>query len=274
MNKQGNFHTMNSIKLFSRELIIFGVKEARACIFAGSFFILLFLSNHIPLFGIARYDFLFLAAILIQFLLYITGIETKDEVKVIFLFHIIGLILELYKTHPAIGSWSYPEPAFFKISTVPLFSGFMYAAIGSYISQAWKILRLELTGYNNYTYSVVLCFLIYINFFTNHFIYDFRLFLIIAVFILFWKAKIHFTVISKQRSIPLVLGFLLTSFFIWIAENISTFWGAWQYPDQVHIWNVVSTQKITSWFLLVIISFILIAYLKHFKKDVTELIHK
>src|SRR4051812_44610932 len=112
-----------------KEFLAFGLKEARSAIFAGSFFVLLFLSNHIPLFGFYRYDFLFLASVAIQVVLYITGLETKDEVKVICLFHVIGLVLELYKTHPAIGSWSYPEPGFLKIMTVPLYSGFMYAAI-------------------------------------------------------------------------------------------------------------------------------------------------
>src|SRR5204863_6901111 len=108
---------------------------------------------HIP--GLARYDFLFLAAILIQLTLYLSKLETKDEVKVIFLLHIIGLVLELYKTNPAIGSWSYPEYGFFKIATVPLYSGFMYAAIGSYISQSWQIMKLELTHYTHYIWSVV-----------------------------------------------------------------------------------------------------------------------
>jgi uncharacterized membrane protein YoaT (DUF817 family) len=253
-----------------KEFLIFGIKQARAAIFAGSFFLLLFLSNHIPLFGLARYDFLFIAAVLIQAILYFTKLETKDEVKVIFLFHIIGLVLELYKTSPAIGSWSYPEAGFFKIATVPLYSGFMYAAIGSYISQAWKIFKLELENYSRYGLSVLLCFLIYLNFFTNHFLYDFRLFLIVAVFILFWKVKVHFTVTNIRRSMPLNVSFLLMAFFIWIAENISTYWGAWQYPNQVHSWTVVSTSKITSWFLMVIISFILVAYLKHFKKDVLK----
>ena len=256
------------LKNFIREFLVFGIKQARAAIFAGSFFVLLFLSNHLPLFGLARYDFLFVAAVLIQVALYIFRLETKDEVKVIFLFHIIGLVLELYKTHPAIGSWSYPETAFFKISTVPLYSGFMYAAIGSYISQSWKIMRLELTNYTHYIWSVVLCALIYINFFTNHYIYDIRYFLITAVFIFFWKARVYFTVTRTRRWMPLFVAFILIAFFIWIAENISTFYGAWQYPNQVHAWNVVSTNKITSWFLMVIISFILVAYLKHFKKDV------
>ncbi len=254
-----------------KEFFIFGLKQARAAIFAGSFFVLLFLSNHIPLFGIPRYDFLFMAAILIQIILYLTKLETKDEVKVIFLFHIIGLVLELYKTNPAIGSWSYPEYGVFKIATVPLYSGFMYAAIGSYISQAWKIFRLELEHYSHYVLSVVLCALIYINFFTNHFMYDFRIFLIIAVFALFWKVRVYFTVTNVRRMMPLNLAFLLIAFFVWVAENISTYLGAWKYPDQIHAWKVVSTQKITSWFLMVIISFILVAYLKHFKKDVLKL---
>lgn len=258
------------IKEGIREFLIFGIKQARAAIFAGSFFLLLFVSNHVPLFGLARYDFLFISAVLIQAVLYFAKMETKDEVKVIFLFHIIGLVLELYKTSPAVGSWSYPEPGVLKIATVPLYSGFMYAAIGSYISQAWKIFKLELINYKNYLFSVLLCILIYVNFFTNHYIRDFRLFLILGVFILFWKVKIYFTVTNIRRSMPLNIGFLLIAFFIWIAENISTYLGAWQYPNQVHSWKVVSTGKITSWFLMVIISFILVAYLKHYKKDILK----
>jgi uncharacterized membrane protein YoaT (DUF817 family) len=252
------------------EFTIFTLKQARAAIFAGSFFVLLFLSNHIHIFGLAKYDFLFIAAILIQVALYAFGLETKDEVKVICMFHVIGLILELYKTNPAIGSWSYPEPAFFKLGTVPLYSGFMYAAIGSYISQAWKIFKLELAHYTNYIGSVILCFLIYVNFFTNHFLPDIRILLIPAVFIFFAKTKVYFIVVEKVRTMYLSIAFLLIAFFVWIAENISTFFGAWQYPDQVHAWTVVSTNKVTSWFLMVIISFILVAYLKHFKKDVLK----
>ncbi len=247
------------------EFLVFGLKQARAAIFAGSFFVLLFISNHIPLFGLERYDFLFLAAVLIQAVLYLSKLETKDELKVIFLFHIIGLILEIYKTSPGVGSWSYPEAGVFKIMNVPLYSGFMYAAVGSYISQAWKIMKLQLINYTQYGLSVVLGFLIYLNFFTNHFIYDFRLFLIIGVFVLFWKTRVYFVITNTSRWMPMNLAFILIAFFIWIAENISTYLGAWKYPDQIHAWTVVSTQKVTSWFLMVIISFILVAYLKHFK---------
>lgn len=252
------------------EFLVFGLKEAQSCIFAGSFFLLLFISKFIPLYGVARYDFLFIAAILLQIVLYLTKVETWDEVKTIFLFHIIGLALEAFKTHPSVGSWSYPEDAFFKIGTVPLFSGFMYAAVGSYFAQAWHIMQAQLVHYPNYILSMSIAALIYLNFFTNHFFYDVRYFLIAAVVVVFWKSKITFVVTEKRRSMPLVLAYALVAFFIWIAENISTFLGAWQYPDQVHVWNAVSTNKITSWFLLVIICFIIVSYLKHYKAERTS----
>ncbi len=256
---------MKKLVSFGYEFLVFGLKQARSAIFAGSFFILLFLSTHIHIAGLARYDFIFISAVLLQVILYCTKIETWDEVKVIFLFHLIGFILEVYKTNPAIGSWSYPEAGLLKIATVPLYSGFMYAAVGSYIAQSWRVMKLEIAHFKHYALSVVLCALIYINFFTNHFFFDVRYIVIPIIFIFFWRTKVYFTVIEKRRSLPLNLSFLLIAFFIWIAENVSTFFGAWQYPTQVHRWTLVGSGKITSWFLMVIISFIIVAYLKHVK---------
>jgi len=254
------------MKAYVKEFWIFGLKQARACIFAGSFFVLLFLSNYLPLGPIHRYDFLFVASVIIQIVLYKTGIETKDEIKTIALFHILGLCLELYKTNPAIGSWSYPEPGILKIGTVPLFSGFMYAAVGSYISQSWRIMKLKLVGPTRYTAAAILGVAIYLNFFTNHFIPDLRWILIPLVFVVFWGTAVEFTSLTKVRKMPLSVAFLLIAFFIWIAENFSTFFGAWKYPHQLTTWTMVSFGKITSWYLLVIISFILIANLKHVKE--------
>lgn len=256
-----------SLRAIAIEFLVFGVQQARACVFAGSFFLLLFLSNHLPLFGLARYDFLFLSAIAIQIVLYVCRLETLHEIKVIFLFHIIGFVLELYKTSAAIGSWSYPEDAFFKIATVPLFSGFMYAAVGSYISLSWKYMKLSLTHAPNYALSIVLSILIYLNFFTHHFLPDFRYVLMLLVFVLFFRTRVYFTVLKKRRWMYMNIAFFLIAFFIWIAENISTYLGAWKYPDQIHVWTLVGFGKITSWSLLVIISFIIVAYLKHYRQQ-------
>lgn len=252
------------------EFWIFGLKQARACVFAGAFFVLLFLSHKLPLGPLHRYDFLFLAAVAIQIVLYLTKIETKDEIKTIALFHVIGLCLELFKTSALVGAWSYPEPAFFKIATVPLYSGFMYAAVGSYISQAWRLMRLKLTGPVPYRASVVLAVAIYLNFFTNVFFPDTRWILIPLVFIVFRSVWVDFIITKRTYRMPISLSFLLIAFFIWIAENISTYFGAWKYPDQHGTWTIVSFKIISSWYLLVIISFILVAYLKQIKQTRQE----
>jgi len=78
---------------------------------------------------------------------------------------------------------------------------------------------------------------------------------------------VEYTITSKTYRMPVSFSFLLIAFFIWIAENISTYLGAWKYPHQLTTWNIVSFHKITSWYLLVIISFILIANLKHIKEN-------
>ena len=96
------------------------------------------------------------------------------EALVLAAFHALGLILELFKTHSSIASWSYPEPGFFKIGTVPLYSGFMYAAVASYMCQAWRVLDLELKNYPPLWLSVPLAAGVYLNFFTRHFVPDVR----------------------------------------------------------------------------------------------------
>jgi uncharacterized membrane protein YoaT (DUF817 family) len=249
------------------ELYFFTLKQAKSAIFAGSFLFLIFASKYITIPGLYRYDFLFLSAILIQIILLLTKLETKDEAKTIFLFHIIGMILEIYKTNPAIGSWTYPEAGFFKIFDVPLYGGFMYASIGSYIASAYKNLKLKLTNNPRWQYAVFLATVIYINFFTNHFVYDIRYFLITAIFLFYIKTTVYFTPNKKEYKMPIFIGFILIAFFIWIAENIGTFYGAWLYPNQIHAWNVVSLHKITSWFLMLIISFIIVTYLKIYKEN-------
>jgi uncharacterized membrane protein YoaT (DUF817 family) len=250
------------------EFLLFGVKEARSCIFAGTFLLLLFLSKHLPLFGLARYDFLFLAALAVQAILLATRLESKDEALMLCAFHALGLILELFKTHPSIGSWSYPEDGFFKIGTVPLYSGFMYAAVASYMCQAWHVLKLELEEYPPYWQSVPLAVAIYLNFFTRHYVPDIRWVLIMAIVFVFRHCRVHFTSWCKRRTMPLVLSFLLIGFFVWVAENVSTYLGAWVYPEQRTAWQVVSWRIISSWALLVIVSFIIVADLKHIREGV------
>jgi uncharacterized membrane protein YoaT (DUF817 family) len=255
-----------AMRAFLWEFFVFGLKQARACLFAGLFFGLLFLSRHVPLFGLARYDFLCLAAVAVQVVLLVTRVESKDEAMTLCAFHALGLALELFKTHPAIASWSYPEGGFLKVGCVPLYSGFMYAAVASYMCQAWRILKLELEHYPPYVLSVPLSAAVYLNFFTHHFIPDLRWPLAAAVVIVFWRTRVRFQVTDRLRKMPLALSFVLIGFFVWVAENISTFLGAWVYPEQQAGWRVVTADKISSWVLLVIVSFLIVADLKHMRE--------
>ncbi|WP_339783970.1 DUF817 domain-containing protein [Paenibacillus sp. FSL R7-0313] len=249
------------------QLLHFGYHQAMSCIFPVAIFGTLALSSVIPIPFLHRYDAILLVLLAVQYLMYRSGLETRDEIKVICVFHIIGLVLEIYKVW--MGSWSYPEPAYTKILGVPLYSGFMYASVASFMCQVWRRLRMDMTGWPGFAPSMLLGAAIYINFFTHHFIPDFRWWLTALVFIVFWKTWIIYRVRATTYRMPLSLAFIIVGFFIWTAENIATFFNAWKYPDQHDAWQLVSFSKISSWFLLVIISVIIVAQLKYVKANRT-----
>ena len=233
-----------------KELALFTIKQAKSCIFPVSIFSVLFISNFwVPNF-LHRYDFILLCLVIIQTIFILLKQETKQELLVIFSFHFFGLFFEIFKVNQ--GVWSYPEDAIFKIFQVPVYSGFMYAAVATYVIHAWKNLKLQLLNWPQTKYVLVISSIIYLNFFTNHYIYDFRWVIIVAIIFLFKKTSFNFQVGEKVRNISASLSFLLISFFIWMAENISTLLKAWQYPHQSDAWSVVDIRIISSWFLLVI----------------------
>lgn len=247
----------------SKQFLHFGIQQALCCIFPVALFAALALSKvvHIPY--LPRYDFVLLACILVQFLMVRYKLESIDELKVISLFHLIGLALEIFKVH--MGSWAYPEAAYTKILDVPLYSGFMYASVASYICQAWRRFDLKFTRWPVNLFTYPLAAAIYLNFFTHHVLPDFRWVIIGALFLVFWKGYVEFTVNRERYRMPTLLSFMLVGFFIYVAENLSTFLGAWKYPNQMAGWQLVHAGKISSWFLLVIISIIIVANLKHIK---------
>lgn len=250
------------------EFWAFGLREARACVFAGGFFLILLASRHLQVPGLARYDLILFLSLGLQAVLVATRVETWDEVKTLSLFHGFGLVLELFKTHPSIRSWSYPEPGFFMVQGVPLYSGFMYAAVASYMIQAWRLFDLRILRYPDHRLSALLAAAIYLNFFTHHFGPDLRWPLSLAVLWVFRHTWVGFTVLpgGSRRRMPLAVSFLLIGFFVWVAENAATWGGAWAYPDQRLGWRPVGLGKVHSWSLLVILSFVCVADLKHLKE--------
>jgi uncharacterized membrane protein YoaT (DUF817 family) len=104
---------------------------------------------------------------------------------------------------------------------------------------------------------------VYINFFTHHFVFDVRWPLALGIVVVFRRCRVYFTVWRKRRSMPLVLSFVLIGFFIWVAENMASYLGAYVYAEQRNGWQVVRLGILSSWVLLVIVSFIIVAFLKH-----------
>ena len=247
------------------EFLYFGVKEARACLFVALFFAAVFLVPRAGVLGLPRYDVLLVAALAIQVWMVWAGLETWDELKAVCLFHLVGFALEVFKVSGGIQSWSYPDFAYTKVLGVPLFSGFMYAAVGSYIIQAWRLFDLWIRHHPPYWMAVFVALLIYVNFFTHHYIGDYRWYLAACALGLYARTTVVFRPLDRDRQMPLLLSFVLIGFFIWLAENISTFWGVWRYPNQLGAWSAVHVSKWSSWSLLVVMTFTIFAHLKHIK---------
>ncbi|RJG42893.1 DUF817 domain-containing protein [Mesorhizobium sp. DCY119] len=240
------------------EFLVFGLKQAWACLFGGAMLALIIATKLFWPDGIAlaRYDFLFLAALAIQLSMLIFRLETVSEAKVILIFHIVGTLMEIFKT--SAGSWIYPEESFFRLGGVPLFSGFMYAAVGSYLARVSRIFDMRYSNYPPLWATALLAAAIYANFFAHHFIADMRYGLFAVTAVLFLRTTVHYRVFRFRHRMPLLLGFLLVALFIWFAENIGTWSRAWIYPGQHEGWTPVSIQKLGAWYLLMIISFVLV----------------
>ena len=245
-------------RLWLYEFLLFGFKQAWACLFGGLLLALLLGTHFFYPEGalLHRYDFLTLAALAIQGAMLAFRLETWAEAKVILIFHVVGTVMELFKT--AAGSWIYPEASVLHIGAVPLFSGFMYAAVGSYIARVWRIFDFRYSAYPPRWATWVLAGAIYVNFFAHHWLPDIRLVLFAATILLFARTRVHFRNWRVHRWMPLLVSFLLVALFIWGAENIGTFAQAWTYPGQEQGWRMVSPAKLGSWFLLMLISFVLV----------------
>ena len=239
------------------EFVVFGLKQAWACLFGGLMLGMILVTRlWWPDVGIARYDTWFIAALLIQIGMLVFRLETLSEAKVILIFHLVGTGMELFKT--AAGSWNYPEDALFRIGGVPLFSGFMYACVGSYMARIQRIFDIHFSHYPPVWATVLLAVAIYVNFFSHHFIFDFRWVLFGVTVLLYCRSAMHYRVFRFRHRMPMLLAFLLVALFIWIGENIGTWSRAWIYPDQRDGWSLVSWSKLGSWYLLMLISVVLV----------------
>ncbi len=241
---------------FATALSRFIALQARAAIFGIGILVLLLATAAIwrDDWPVYRYDFLFVVVIAAQAWLLATGRETWAEARVIGVFHIVGVVMEIFKT--AVGSWVYPEPSILAIGNVPLFTGFMYSAVGSYIARFWRLSDMRLHGAPPEWAAVLLAVAIYVNFFTHHFVMDIRLGLFAAIFLLYARTIAQFG--EGGPRVPVIAFFALAAILLYIAENIGSVTGTWLYPSQRDGWRPVPIGKMGAWFLLMTISFTLV----------------
>lgn len=242
------------------EFLVFGAKQAWACVFGVALLVVIVAARlwYPDDAVLARNDALTVTAVLIQVVMVATRLETGRELWVIVLFHVTGTVMEVFKTD--VGSWTYDGDGVLRIAGVPLFSGFMYAAVGSYMVRVHRLFDLGFTRYPRRWLTAIVAVAIYANFFTHHYVSDLRWVLLAAVVVLWWPTVMHFRVWRRTLRMPLLVAFGLVALFIWLAENIATWAGAWFYPDQVDGWQLVSASKLVSWFLLMIISVVLVTW--------------
>ncbi len=237
------------------EFVMFVLKQGWACLFGGLFLVAIILTSLIwnPEWALARYDALFLFAVLTQAFMLIFRLETLDEAKVILLFHLTGTAMEIFKIQA--GSWGYPEAGLFKVAGVPLFSGFMYASVGSYIARVIRAFEMKFAPFPPFWAALVLAIAIYVNFFAHHYLPDIRIALFAATVILFWRTRVWFFVGAAPRWMPMPLAAFLAALALWVAENVGTFTGTWVYSGQGAL-EFVSFGKLGSWYLLLYVSFV------------------
>lgn len=242
------------------EFTVFVLKQAWACVFGALLLVAIVAARlwYPDDAVIARNDALTLTAVLIQVGMLVFRLESGRELWVIVLFHITGTAMELFKTD--VGSWAYVADGVLRIGGVPLFSGFMYAAVGSYMVRVYRLFDLGFTRYPKRWLTTVLAAAIYLNFFTHHYWWDARWVLLAGVIVLWFPTVMYARVWRRTLRLPLLLVYAGVAVFIYLAENIGTWAGAWVYPDQVLSWQPVSLSKLSSWFLLMIISVVMVTW--------------
>ncbi|WP_227000723.1 DUF817 domain-containing protein [Protaetiibacter intestinalis] len=242
------------------EAAVFLAKQLWACLFGVLLLVALVAARlwYPDDAALARNDLLTIVAVLIQLGMLLARLETVGELRVILLFHLAGTVMELFKT--AAGSWEYDAQGVLRIAGVPLFSGFMYAAVGSYLVRVHRLFELRFDRYPRRGFMALVAAGVYVNFFTHHVVADVRALLIALVVAAYWPTVMRARVHRRHLELPLLAVLGGAGVAIWVAENIATWAGAWSYPGQQDGWEPVSLAKVGSWFLLLIVSVVLVTW--------------
>ncbi|WP_261664862.1 DUF817 domain-containing protein [Deinococcus sp. Marseille-Q6407] len=222
--------------------------QALCSLFAFLVVSLLALTDALPPgFPLARADAMLLGVLLVQAGLLLTRFETAREAAALGLFHLLGFALEVFKVQR--GSWSYDAAGLSVVAGVPLYAGFMYASVGSYMAPPVWV-------------QVALAAAAYLNFFTHHFGPDLRWVISGLIVLAYARTWVRFTLLGQRLEMPLLISFGLIGLAVYVAENLGTLLGAWVYPHQQGGWQPVDAGKWLAWTLMVIVAFLIVSALK------------
>lgn len=200
---------------------------------------------------VARYDALFLIALATQALFLALRLETPREAGAVAAFAALGLAMEFYKV--AMGSWAYPEPGVLAPAGVPLFVGFMYAAVGLCIVRMIRVFEMEFAPFPPPPWNAVLAGAIYLNFFTMHHLPDLRYPLIALTVLAYARSRIGFRAFGGRRAMPLLASLILSATGVWLVENLGTLTGTWLYAGQAP-GQKVALATLGSWYLFLVVA--------------------
>lgn len=227
--------------------------QARAAVF-GAIFILSIAGTAAvweTAWPVARYDALALLGVAALTIMFALGAHSTSDALPIGLVFALGVVLELYKIET--GAWMYPEGSELAIGQKPLFVGFMYAAVASYLIRALRVKALEIRGMPPLFVAVLVGGLVYGAYFLPSQIWV-RFGLIGLVTLVFWRATLR-APSGSWLPLPVALG--LAASLIWVAENIGTFSGTWAYPNDGAL-GLVTLSKLGAWYLLLSVCFIVV----------------
>ena len=242
------------------EFLVFGLKQAWACLFGGLMVGLIIatrarLSRRRPARPLRFRCSSPRSSIQAGMLAF--RLETLDEAKMILVYHVVGTAMEVFKT--AAGSWIYPEEALFRIGGVPLFSGFMYAAIGSYIARCFRLFDFRFIDYPPAWAPAALAVAIYVNFFAHHFLFDIRDRAVHRRGGRLWPHRCALSGSSASATrCRWSIGFRAGRAVHLDRREHRHLDPHLGLPQPADGWQMVSLGKLGSWYLLMIVSFVLV----------------
>ena len=105
---------------------------------------------------------------------------------------------------------------------VPLFSGVVYATVGSYIARVIRIFDMRFAPFPSFALTLGLAAAIHANFFAHHFMPDIRLALFLATVVLLRPHEDWFRIYDRHWWMPLPLAARLSALTLRIAEKVNT----------------------------------------------------